>query len=498
MQIRSLIQVSIVFIISVFFFVSPISIYAGDVTDSDNDGLSDDIEAIWGSDPDDADSDDDGIEDGAEDRNRDGQLDVRETSPIDPDTDDDGICDGTRQDNDDDGLNPLDPCVGSESLAGTDPADPDTDDDGIIDGLEDRNGDGVVDGNETPALDADADDDGLSDGVELNDLNINPNNPDTDSDDLNDGLEMGVVRPVPAGFSISGIPFEGTDETKRNYFADQDSSSRTDPLDPDSDNDSLKDGIEDFDRDGFWDYTEPNPMDGDTDDDGLSDGEEDANFNGRKDFDETDPVNPDSDDDSLNDGLELGLTAIHVIAGHSDGLGLPYAGTARSWTPDSDGSTVTNPNERDSDRDGLDDGLEDENWNGSRDAGETDPLDADSDDDSLLDAEEDANLNGRVSSGETDPLDPDTDDDGLCDAERTDNDGNGIDPDDPCISGENTWGSNPLLPDSDDDGYSDGREVALGSHPMDKLDQPDDEVFSSSFEDPPNPPVVLINEVDYD
>jgi hypothetical protein len=45
--------------------------------DSDSDGLTDDIELIWGSDPDDPDSDDDGLLDGEEDANANGFLDGR-------------------------------------------------------------------------------------------------------------------------------------------------------------------------------------------------------------------------------------------------------------------------------------------------------------------------------------------------------------------------------------------------------------------------------------
>ena len=60
-----------------------------------------------------------------------------------------------------------------------------------------------------------------------------------------------------------------------------------------------------------------------------------------------------------------------------------------------------------------------------------DPDDADSDDDSLLDGVEDPDWDGP-SPGETAVLDPDTDDDGHCDAARVDNDGDGLDPHDPC------------------------------------------------------------------
>ncbi|MEE8347055.1 MAG: hypothetical protein V3S20_06890 [Dehalococcoidia bacterium] len=90
----------------------------------------------------------------------------------------------------------------------------------------------------------------------------------------------------------------------------------------------------------------------------------------------------------------------------------------------------------------------------------TDPNDADSDDDSLNDGDE-VNIHG------TDPLDPDSDDDGLCDAARVDNDSNGVDPADACISDEvNVHGTNPLLADTDGDTFNDGLEVFMGTNPI--------------------------------
>ncbi len=60
---------------------------------------------------------------------------------------------------------------------------------------------------------------------------------------------------------------------------------------------------------------------------------------------------------------------------------------------------------QDSDNDGLQDSLEE--------SGCTDPNDADTDDDGILDGVEDANHNGVLDAGETDPCDPDTDNDGI-------------------------------------------------------------------------------------
>ncbi len=76
----------------------------------------------------------------------------------------------------------------------------------------------------------------------------------------------------------------------------------------------------------------------------------------------------------------------------------------------------------------------------------TDPNNPDSDADGLLDGEE-------VNTHGTDPLNPDTDADGLLDGEEV-----------------NTHGTDPLNPDTDADGVSDGDEVTNGTDPKD----PDD------------------------
>ena len=79
--------------------------------DSDADGLSDDDETnVYGTDPNDADTDDDGLSDGDE--------VALGTDPLDPDTDGDGLSDG------------------DEVALGTDPTNPDTDGDGDTDGEE--------------------------------------------------------------------------------------------------------------------------------------------------------------------------------------------------------------------------------------------------------------------------------------------------------------------------------------------------------------------------
>lgn len=72
---------------------------------------------------------------------------------------------------------------------------------------------------------------------------------------------------------------------------------RTDPRDPDSDDDALRDGDEV--ELGY------DPLDPDMDDDGLLDGREEQNANGMRDAGETDPRNRDTDGGGVADGWEV-------------------------------------------------------------------------------------------------------------------------------------------------------------------------------------------------
>ena len=94
----------------------------------------------------------------------------------------------------------------------------------------------------------------------------------------------------------------------------------------------------------------------------------------------------------------------------------------------------------------------------------TDPNDADTDDDGLQDHVED-NGGTWVSESETgtNPLLPDTDGDGLLDGAE-DNGGVFVD--------ANNTGTDPNNADSDSDGFDDGREVEDASNPNDPADKP--------------------------
>lgn len=126
--------------------------------DTDGDGLSDELEKIFASDPEKTDSDGDGLND---------YLEIKlGLNPISKDTDSNGIEDGF-EDSDGDGLNNLD-----EISLGTDCSKTDSDSDGLTDGQE------VKENNTSPLLE-DTDKDTINDGDEVK-LGLNPNEQCTD------------------------------------------------------------------------------------------------------------------------------------------------------------------------------------------------------------------------------------------------------------------------------------------------------------------------------
>ena len=188
------------------------------------DGLDDDVQA--------RDTDQDGLDDDAEDLDRDGRVDGRETDPARLDSDGDGLSDGyetSRQPPTD----PLDPdtdgdgrrrhqvwlastgCISitmemalvtppkcgrtADSMIWTDlKAD---DGDGLADNIEDADGDGRWDRNETDARNPDTDGDGLFDGFEDSNRNgnvdpgeLDPREVDTDAGGELDGDEIRAGR----------------------------------------------------------------------------------------------------------------------------------------------------------------------------------------------------------------------------------------------------------------------------------------------------------------
>ncbi len=211
------------------------------------------------------------------------------------------------------------------------------------------------------------------------------------------GPQQVISTLVVAAQSVFAADVDGdgdTDVLSASYEDDKiawyEQSNVADPLDPDSDDDGLRDGFEvtngfdpllageqglDPDADGLSNLQEQtagtDPLDADSDDDGLLDGFEVTNG--------SDPLDTDSDDDGLLDGFEV-----------TNGL---------------------DPADPDSDDDGLLDGFELTNG--------FDPLDADEDADNRIDGQDDFDSDGLGNAAEalagTDPNDPDSDDDGLLD-----------------------------------------------------------------------------------
>lgn len=415
--------------------------------DSDNDGLSDRIEAHDAdpftpppdSDGDgdadfrDLDSDDDGIDDRIEgtldpdgdskpafiDRDSDGDL-IDDAVEGNVDTDNDTQPDFLDLDSDGDSLGDVD--EGHSDFDGDGKGnwrDIDSDDDGILDreeGLRDPDGDGQ------PAfIDLDADGDLLTDSVEGtadpdNDGDGNWVDIDSDNDTIRDLDEQ---RRDPDGDLVPAY------------------------LDPDSDDDGLLDRVEagdadlatppdDPDGDGL-----PSYIDIDSDNDTILDATEgaaDQDGDGRPSF-----IDPDADGDGISDAIEAGDDVLSTRPIDTDGDGLAdYADIdsdgdsihdAQEGLTDVDMDTVPDYRDRDSDNDGRTDAAE------AGDASLSTPaIDTDGD-------------------GAEDFRDVDSDNDGFGDAAETGCPGS----------------THHLIADSDGDGLVDPIEVAVRTDPCDAL-----------------------------
>jgi len=182
-------------------------------------------------------------------------------------------------------------------------------------------------------------------------------------------------------------------------------------------------------------------------DDGCGDADGDGLWDGLEQQLGSNPNDADSDDDGLLDGEEV------------------------AYDTDTDGDGVLNVLDTDSDNDGLFDGTEMGktcnnpatqaqfgHCRADADAGQTttDPLDPDSDGDGVRDGSEDSNLNGKIDTDEGNPNEP-------ADANTTkDFDGDGVGD-----RLEAFLGSNDKDADSDDDGHLDGEE----NNPSDDTDR---------------------------
>ncbi|EON23571.1 adhesin protein [Nocardioides sp. CF8] len=211
---------------------------------------------------------------------------------------------------------------GNETPAGTNPDDPDTDNDGLTDGQEvDHDGAGPDKGTGTDPLKADTDGDGLKDGQEVNTTKTDPLDPDTDNDGLKDGPEV-LGMTIKERFEVCGKRVKNKIRVTTN------------PLVKDTDKDGLTDGREVkgyrikqvvvVTRSGdkiTIGKTRSNPTKADTDRDRIKDkvekkGSANKKFKRRK----TDPTKCDTDRGGVSDGREikLGSDPTNITSGPND------------------------------------------------------------------------------------------------------------------------------------------------------------------------------------
>jgi hypothetical protein len=343
----------------------------------------------------------------------------------------------------------------SDSSTFLNPNSADTDGDGLGDKLElelntapwktDSDDDGLSDYEEhvtykTEPLLNDTDRDNLTDYEECIIYKTSPFMLDTDADGLYDWYEINTVYDV----SLTKGTYGAVESVKIGGVNYDD---RTDPLNPDTDNDGLLDGDEwdngvEYSNDTellmfqYVDFKWTHPLDADTDEDCVA-----WQFSG----DWNDPFYPTSDFIwDLHDGTEV-KGQIAIIP---DPEGYPEVRLVK-----------TNPTNPDTDNDTevavyLTDGNElarDPQW---------DPTNGDQDSDGLKDGKEQI---GPMGSG-TDAQNPDTDNDHLPDYEdyKLPTDPRNPDCDeDMVLDGDEyfLYGTNPLNNDTDMDGLSDGMEL---------------------------------------
>ncbi|UAJ14026.1 tandem-95 repeat protein [Aquirufa lenticrescens] len=421
--------------------------------DTDNDGTPDYL---------DLDTDGDGIPDSVEDAGCSG------TAPCTPtDTDGDGIPNYRDLDSDGDGIPDSVEKGANGSLPdntdgalGPDYLDTDSDNDGILDAIErgingnsplDTDGDGIPDYKEI-----DSDNDGIPDAVEGTvdtDGDGIPDYRDTDSD--NDGILdsvedagcTGTAPCTPTDTDGDGIPnYKDLDSDGDNKSdlsegeTDYDGDTIPNYLDPDSDGDGINDNVDqcpllpgivgnngcplDTDADGIYDIN-----DLDDDNDGIIDSAEAAACSPSAPDCDTDGdgipnrLDPDSDNDGISDVRESNGTDVDgdgKVDGGVDADGVPSSTNGGLTPPNTDGTTLPDPYDTDSDGDGISDALEKgPNGNAPVDTdgdGIPDYRDTDSDNDGIPDS---------VERG-TGAAILDTDGDGIPDFRDTDSDNDGI------------------------------------------------------------------------
>ncbi len=168
---------------------------------------------------------------------------------------------------------------------------------------------------------SDDDKDGLN-KCEEQEIGTDPQNPDTDGDGLKDGEEFHKYKTDPLNPDSDGDQLKDGEEVHK-Y--------KTDPLNPDTDGDTLKDGQEVI-------TYKTDPLNADTDGDTLTDGDEVNKY-------KTDPLKADTDDDTLLDGDEINTYKTNPLNADTDGEGLRDGEEINKFrtdplNPDTDGGTV--------------------------------------------------------------------------------------------------------------------------------------------------------------
>ena len=248
----------------------------------------------------------------------------------------------------------------------------DSDGDGLPDGEEDRNGNGLVDVDETSPLLLDTDGGGEGDGLEV----AAGRNPLSPFDDAHDGRDL----------DEDGLADAEKTEIEMGLLIGE-----TDPMQADTDGDGLSDGIE---------VAGPtDPLHPDSDRDGLLDGIEDLDSNGLT-VGRRRPIHSGPTPTSTVFPMESRTATAMVDEMETKrapccptmAMVSPTAWRTPTWMAFE--TLRRRIPEADTDEDGLADGLEDRNGNGRVDHGETDPRSADTDGDGLPDGVEDANRDG--------------------------------------------------------------------------------------------------------
>lgn len=475
--------------------------------DNDADSLSNINEWHFVTDPNNNDTDLDELPDGWEIANRgdwiNGSWQIDPLNPKDASEDPDG-----------DNLTNLEEC-----LAGTNPYKGDTEEDGLTDYEEvvtyrylypdptkkDTDNDGLSDGDEVKRYGTncsyfDTDYDGLSDWDEVMVYHTCPTDKDIDRDNLDDKEEIFVYHTDPWNPDTDYDGLRDDIEVKTDFYPDTPEINGTNPLKKDTDGDGMDD---------YWEY-----MNSDIDGDGIptwweirygldpfdpsdasKDWEKDGVTNLGEYINNTSPDTSDTNKNGIPDGNEKQRIFVRLPINNDNRIN-PLDPTDKYKDPDGDelfnieeykcrekGTNVTaDPNNQDTDGDGLPDGWEYRNkrWVviGDKLGWDLDPIKSDSNRNGIPDYYEDLDNDTLINFEEylygSDPHEKDSDYDGMSDRKELhmDSDGDGM-----WDSWEVMYGLNPFdrtdaSRDRDGDGYTNIQEFRKLTDPNNPLSFP--------------------------